>query len=196
MGLNLPPPPKKGLDIIRDALGSLVTQPESAAYAMAAEGTENIVTAAPHKIYFVGLEDIAAGRVLSAARFVGWRYIILSRDDPRAAAELSVDDSGGNLEFSQVNQGPYVGSTIEGFSFAEGLDEVQTNDYEVRLIKIPALYIIGLWLHGQAGEDLIIPLPPTRPELHPLTTYSEEDFKAAIQGAAARRLEFDETEQS
>lgn len=195
MGLSLPKPPMKGPDIIRTALGSLIDSTDSAAADMAIGGTLDVVDfAAPHRMYFVGLEDVANGNVLSNAKLIGWRYILIRGDAPFAAAELGVDDSGGGLEFSQLNRGPFVGSTIEGVGLAENLDAVRNNNYEPRLLKIPSLYIIALWLYGQNSEDIIIPLPPTRPELKAYDSYTEEAFTTAIREAANRRLEFQEEE--
>ena len=194
MGLSLPKPPTKGPDIIRTALGSLIDHTSSVAADMAIGGTESLDLSAPHRMYFVGLEDVTNNSILSNAKLIGWRYIILKGDDPMAAAELGVDDSGGGLEFSQINRGPFVGSTVEGVGLAENLDAVRNDTYEPRLLKIPSLYIIALWLHGENSEDIIIPLPPTRPELKAYDSYNEEEFTKAIQGAATRRLEFQEEE--
>jgi hypothetical protein len=194
MALTLPKPPEQGLDIIRTKLGSLVDHHTSVAYNMAMGGTENVDVAAPHRMYFIGLEDVANGHLLSAAEVTGWRYIIVRGDDPMAAAELGIDQLGGSLEFSQLNQGPFVSSTIEGVSIAADLDTVRNNNYELRLLKIPSLYIIALWLHSQGAQDIIIPIPPTRPELTPYDSYSEESFLQAIHEAAVKRLEFNEVQ--
>ena len=187
MALTHSRPPAKALDIVRTALGSLIDQPTGTAHDMALGGTENLRAAAPHKIYFVGLQDVAGGRLLSSAKLTGWRYIIVKGDYPMAAAELGTDESGGGLEFSQLNQGPFVSSTVEGVSLAERLDEVLSDNYEPRLLRIPGLFVIALWLHGQTQNDLLIPLPPTRPELEPYATYTEEDFLKAIQQAAIKK---------
>jgi hypothetical protein len=193
MALTLPKPPEEGRDIVRTALGSLISSPSgNAAYEMEKGGSETLDLTAPHKIFFVGLKDVAKGHVLSAAKFVGWRYIIVRGESPLAAAELGVDELGGGLEFSQINHGPFVGSTVRGVSVAEELDSVRTNNYEPRLLKIPALYIIALWLHSYSEPDMLIPLPPTRPELTAYVPYAESDFSSILRGVAVKKLEFKE----
>ena len=200
MGLTLPKPPDKGREIIRTALDGIVDHSPTTR-GMAAGGGEKLDLAAPHKIFFVGLRDAAERRILSAAVQTGWRYIILRGDTPMAAAELGVDAAGGGgdpdedagLEFSQFNRGPYVISTVEGVESASKLEAVLKDDYEVRLLKIPSLYIIALWLHGAAEvDDLIIPLPPTRRGLKAFESYSEGQFADIIHEAALKKLRFED----
>jgi hypothetical protein len=190
MSLFVPPPPPGGLEVINKALGDLGTRPSTAARAMEDAAPEDIAVAAPHPVYFLGLEDVASGGGLSAAKLVSWRYILLNGDNSLAAAEVSLEEGEG-LEFSHVNQGPFVGATVEGVGIAEGLDEVSRNDYELRLLKIPGLYIVALWLHADQ-QDILIPLAPAPSVLTPNIPYSETDFIEAVQPAASNRLQHEE----
>jgi hypothetical protein len=191
MALNLPKPPKKGRDIVRAALSSLAADGAETTSAMLAGGSEQLDLAAPHKVYFVGLEDVAAGRALSAARSTGWRYIVVQGDEPMAAAELNdTGPGGGGLQFSQLNRGPFVGNTVEGVTAAEKLAAVKKGDYEMRLLKIPGLFVVALWLRGKGKENILMPLPPTRAELEAYRSYSEEEFFAALREAAYAKLQF------
>ena len=190
MPLRIPDPPEQGMRIIREALSSAINQPSAAAFAIAEAGPENLTTAGPHQIFFVGLSDIAEGRFLDAARAVGWRYIIFDAEQPLAAAELKIGDDEGAVEFSNINRGPFAASTVEGVARAESLPVVRDNDFELRVIEIPALYVVTLWLHGD--QDIIIPLPPTRPELESLALYGEEEVVGRLRKTAQERLKFDE----
>jgi len=189
MALTPAKPPAEGPNIIRKALASLSDSPHLMAAAIG--GAAPLDLAAPHPVYFVGLKAVADGQVLSQAELKGWRYVLLQGDTPTAAAELDVGRAGGKAAFSQLNRGPFVASTVEGVRFAEKLDAVRRHNYELRLLRIPALYIIALWLHGQ--KDLIIPLPPTHPKLKPYTTYSEKAFAKAIKAAASKKLTLEAT---
>jgi hypothetical protein len=188
MAIRVPDPPPQGLEIIRGALVSLVRQPSAASLAITEAGPENLTVAAPHQVYFVGLRDIAEGRLLDAARLTGWRYIILDGSERAvAAAELSMTPDG-RPDFSSVNRGPFVASTVEGARVAESLEVVGTQDFEFRLLDIPGLYVVALWLRG--STDIIIPLPPAREELEPLRAYSQEEVIGLLREPARRRLEF------
>src|SRR5439155_13299048 len=98
------------------------------------------------------------------------------------------DMKGENLKFSHLNQGPFVEETIKGVKYAESLNEVLNNNFELRLLKIPALYIVALWLHAE--QDILFPLPPTHHVLKPYSTYNEEEFARALSGPAIERLKF------
>lgn len=196
MPLRIPDPPAEGIGIVRSALGSAMNQPASTMASVINEaGPENLTTAAPHQIYFVGLRDIAEGRLLEAAQVVGWRYIIFNGEQPLAAAELKVGAEQGSLEFSNINRGLFVASTVEGVARAEDMTIVRDNDFELRLLDIPSLYVVALWLHGDSDNDLIIPLPPPRPELEQFVSYSEEEVIARLRQPAMERLELDEYSQ-
>jgi hypothetical protein len=193
MSLFVPEPPAKGLRIINEALGSLLSQPGSALSAMAGINPDRLSAAAPHRTYFVQLESVAEGRILSEAELTGWRYIVLNDESPLLAAELDIDADAGVLEFSNANLGPHAEGTLQGVRIAESLDEVRERDFELRLLEIPSLYVIALWLHG-AEKDLLIPLPPTNPGLTPYRIYPVEDLSTFLREAAIKQLSFGEEE--
>lgn len=188
MPLRVPTPPEQGEAIVLEALASAVGQPTNAAAEIAAADPVNLATAAPHQVFFVGLRDIAAGRLLSAAHLKGWRYIVFEGERPLAAAELS--GGGEAVSFSNFNRGPFVVSTVEGVGRAEGLEEVREEEFELRLLDIPGLYVVALWLHG--ARDLIIPLPPTREGLTPFAVYEEDAVLERLRAPAERRLNSDD----
>ncbi len=188
MALRVPDPPPQGLEVVRGALASLVGQPSAAALAITEAGPESLTVAAPHQVYFVGLRDIAEGRLLDAARLTGWRYIIFNAGEQTvAAAELRITPDGRH-DFSSVNRGPFVASTVDGARVAESLEVVGTQDFEFRLLDIPGLYVVALWLH--ADTDIIIPLPPAREELEPLRAYDQREVIRLLRKTARRRLKF------
>ena len=57
------------------------------------------------------------------------------------------------------------------------------NDYEVRLLSIPALYVMALWLHGEA-DDLLLPMPPTNEILDAKKVYTPADLLKRLKRAA------------
>jgi len=187
MPLRLPDPPERGEAIIREALSSAARQPTAAAL-VAEAGPQNLTTAAPHEVYFVGLRDLARGRLLAVARPRGWRYIVLKDDRPLTAAELK--GGGESVSFSNFNRGPFVASTVEGVGRAEALEVVREEDFELRVLEVPGLYFVALWLHG--ARQLIIPLPPTPEPFEPFGVYEEGAVIESLRGAAERRLSFDD----
>ena len=94
------------------------------------------------------------------------------------------------MTFSNFNHGPFVASTVEGVGRAEALDAVQQEDFELRVLEVPGLYTVALWLHGP--RDLLMPLPPTRGRLEPHVVYEEGEVIELLREPAASRLNFDD----
>jgi hypothetical protein len=189
MSLRVTSPPEEGLQMIRSAVGSLMSQPTTrTAVVTENEATDDISVAAPHPVYFVGTDEIAAGRLLEAAALVGWRYILLVGERSMLAAEVAYDRESGQLEFSHTNDGPLVAGTLEGVRVAEELKEVRDADFELRLLEVPGLSIAALWLHAE-GQDLLMPIPPVRRGMKPYRVYTEEELLRLVGGAAVKRLQ-------
>lgn len=194
MPLRLPTPPSNGLEIIREAIAGLLSTPTTPARTLSADtdedASQSLAAAAPHLVYFVGLDDVAQGSILSAARPTSWRYILLKGESARAAAELTINDEGEVEGFSHVDEGPFVESTISGVEFAEQLEASGGNDYELRLLSIPSLYLIALWLHG--SQDMLVPLTPAPGGLEPERAYTEEQIFSALMELIERRANLED----
>jgi hypothetical protein len=187
MSLIVPQPPAESLEIVRAALERQVGQKSIAGEVLSATGAGNLAVALPHQVYFIGLEDIAEGNLLAAARLGRWRYIMLKDDNPTAAAEISINRDSKALKFSNINRGVFIEGTIEAIRSAERLDEVQASDYELRLLNIPAMHVVAIWLHGE--QDILIPVQGSHSSLNPNAPYTEHEFLKALQGPATDMLQ-------
>lgn len=131
----------------------------------------------PHPIYTVALERLAAGdRPLEAAELVGWRALLEEDEKVVAAVELPGADAGraGAL----VNRGAFVESTVAALSAAERHERVVAERRELRLLRVNALYLLALWLHGAA--DLFVPLAPAPPPLRAGVSYEGAAFEEQL----------------
>jgi hypothetical protein len=111
----------------------------------------------PQQVYLLGLDDIRAGRNLESARPSGWRYLVQSPDGRAIAIAESVTDPRGGQVFAHLNYGPFVAGTAETLRVAE---RANLPSAEVRLLEVPALYLVALWLQHRDGATLI-PIAPT-----------------------------------
>ncbi|MFG3006901.1 hypothetical protein [Streptomyces calvus] len=103
----------------------------------------------------------------TATRLAGWRFLIRAGDRAVAAAE-SVPTADG-WAFSRFFEGPYIPSTELALRQAEAM----TQPYQPRLLSVPGLYMLALWLHGDptadgatghpGAADLLVPLAPAPP---------------------------------
>jgi hypothetical protein len=138
---------------------------------------ENLALVAPHRMYTLPL-DAVAEKGLGAATPAGWRFLVMDKDRVVASAELA-GDSGEN---PLLNGGPYVGSTAAAIDDMERLPELAEAEFELRILKVPALYVVAAWLVGEG--QLLVPLEPAPSFLEPGKPYSEGDFVAALAGPA------------
>jgi len=193
MSLKTGKAPEKALQAVAEAVQNLKSSPDTEvmmAMGGSAKAAEKAEVAPPLQVYVLDLKDVGK-KSLKNAQAVGWRYIVMHEDQPVAAAE--VDAGGGSkVQFSHFNTGPFVEETARAIIQAEGLDEVAKKDYEARILRIPALYVMALWLHSDK-DDIIIPMPPTNDSLDAKKAYSAKEFFASLAPAAKERQAFDDT---
>ena len=154
----------------------------------------------PHPVYYAPLDALAAGKLLDAATQTSWRYLLVQNDTPVAEAELSADGrSAGKLKgkrssskpltFLGVSQGPFTEATVEALHAAERLPKIATADYELRLLKVPAVYLAALWLHS-ATDNILIPMGNPPGGLKRNRPYSEKQVIKALERLAERTKQF------
>jgi hypothetical protein len=159
MPLHLPDPPAGVPESVRSTLRTLAGQAKFSTEQLRNAQPEDLDVSTPHRIYSVGRDDILADRGLDSARPVGWRYLVEAGGQVIASAE-TVELEDGSQEVSQFTEGPYVGSTETVVRAARALPQLEKAGFELRLLRIPALYLMALWLHAKA-TDLLIPLAPS-----------------------------------
>jgi hypothetical protein len=189
MPIRVDTPPKESLEEVRRGLPGVA--------ALGREGPRFLREAAlqehkpilPHKVFTIGLEDLAQGRGLENARLVGWRYLIERGSRVRAAVEVACDSSGGSHEFAGVNEGPFNQATQQALDSAQGSQTTESSTYEFNVLRIPAIHVLTLWLRDEVdGKDLLIPINPAPPWLISGKTYGKEELETVLRNAAEQRL--------
>ena len=114
-----------------------------------------------------------------------WRYLLVQDHNAVAEAELSVRRRGARgagakaLDLVALTQGPFTGATVEALAAAKELPQVARADYELRLLKAPAVYFVALWLHG-TKDDILIPMGDPPGGLQKNRPYSEGEIIQAL----------------
>jgi hypothetical protein len=90
---------------------------------------------------------------------VGWRYLVTAGGQLVASAETTLAPDGTH-EASQFTEGPFVAATDKAVKDVQRLPQLAAAGFELRLLRIPALYVMALWLHAPA-TDLLVPLAPS-----------------------------------
>lgn len=182
------------LEAIREGVARLAGRPAYRDRGLGGAREEDLDVAAPHDVYTLGLDALAAGKGLEAARPVGRRVLIMRAEQPVATAELDDPEGGGGLS---ATEGPFTEATATAISQVEGLPAVSERDYELRMLRLPALYFMALWLKDEAGtNDLIVPLDPAPAGIEPGRTYDEDELLGELRKRARSRLEESDDESS
>ncbi|WP_327715791.1 hypothetical protein OG381_10070 [Streptomyces sp. NBC_00490] len=163
MPLHVPPAPAPALRSVLTALGSPTALREARTPSLrTAQGPATPELPLPVHV----LDEITAAGA-SATRLTGWRFLIRCQDRAVAAAETRLTPDG--WAFSHFFEGPYIASTERALRQAETMQQ----PYQPRLLSVPGLYMLTLWLHGDltadgatghpAATDLLVPLAPAPP---------------------------------
>ncbi|MFE0726973.1 hypothetical protein ACFW2X_01725 [Streptomyces antibioticus] len=163
MPLHVPPAPAPALRSVLTALGSPTAVREARTPSLRTAQGE----ATPEQPLPLHVLDRITPEGVSATRLAGWRFLIRCGGRSVAAADTRLTPDG--WAFSHFFEGPYIASTERALRQAESADR----PYQARLLSVPGLYMLTLWLHGDtegdgstghpAATDLLVPLAPAPP---------------------------------
>jgi len=160
MPVHVPDPPQEVRDTVRTTLRHFAEHSHFSTEALRRAHPDQLDVSTPHQVYTIGLDDVRSGAGLEKARPVGWRYIVESAGQPIASAETALHADGSTPVLSHFNEGPFVSATADAVKAAAALPPLQAGSFELRLLRIPALYVMALWYHS-ATTDLLVPLAPS-----------------------------------
>ena len=149
MALRHPEPSPLVADAVRSQLNRLSgTDPEDL-HALRGSVPAELSMEAPHEVYTLGLDQLASDSGLASARPGGWRYLLQQGNQIVASAQTTVDETGAPM-FALFNSGPFVQSTADALGQAERIagEAERAEPLEPRLLHVPALHAMALWLHG------------------------------------------------
>lgn len=183
MTLRTVEPSPEAIATIRSHLTDLAARPQFRHRLLAQAEPTGVALAVPHDVYTIGLDRLAEGVGIERAEVVGQRFLVLDDDRPVASAELA---TGGGFE---SNEGPFVGATAEAIRAAESSPQLADGRYELRLLRIPGIYLVALWLRDEDGDgDVVVPLAPAPAPLEAGRHYRPEEIQPLLQQLARERL--------
>jgi hypothetical protein len=176
MPLHVPPAPAPALRTVLTALSSPTAVREARTPSLL--GAAGPLT--PDSPLPVHVLDRVTAEGVTATRLAGWRFLIRSADRAVAAAETMLTPDG--WAFSRFFEGPYIASTERALRQAETVPQ----PCQPRLLSVPGLYMLTLWLHGDitadaatghpAAGDLLVPLAPAPPGIAAHRAYRVADL--------------------
>ncbi|PJE97838.1 hypothetical protein CUT44_08990 [Streptomyces carminius] len=165
MPLRVHPAPAPALRSVHAALGSLTGPGGALSRSGPSAGTGAVRPELPLPLHV--LRGITSSSGPPATRLAGWRFLLCDTHGPLGAAEAKPTADG--WAFSHFCEGPFVASTEKALRLAEALPTT----YQPRLLSVPELYMLTLWLHSDteadaadgtpAPADLLVPLAPAPP---------------------------------
>ncbi|PBC80955.1 hypothetical protein SAMN05428945_4532 [Streptomyces sp. 2224.1] len=164
MPLHLPPAPTPALRCVLAALGSPTAVREAPVSALRAhQGPLSPDHPLPVHVW----EDVSRTGGTPRTRLAGWRFLVRGGERAVATAEAVLTADGWT--FARFCGGPYVAATEQALAQAESL----ATPYQPRLLSVPELYMLTLWLHHDTASDgtegpaapgdLLVPLAPAPP---------------------------------
>jgi hypothetical protein len=184
MGLLISDPPKESLAALRESLNTLSARGSFSDRGLREARPEQISATVPHAVFNLTLGAAKDGKT-EAARMTGWRYLLAVDEQVLASAETRSE--GGLQAFSHVNAGPFVGGTVEALAVAERAAESDERQLELRLLNVPALYLMSVWLQPSGsgkGDAVFVPIAPAPTGFEPNRVYEEGEFLDALRSAA------------
>jgi hypothetical protein len=175
MPITQPEPPPGVRQAVDTALDQLAGTSGSLVHTLARDRPEALSPTLPHPVFQLGLSDLTERGSVESARLTGWRYLLRQGDEIVATAETVVGRAG-EQQFSQVTRGPFAVSTAAALEVAEALPEARERSYELRLLHVPALYAMALWLHDDGKNDRLIPLDPSPEGIESNRPYEADEF--------------------
>jgi hypothetical protein len=129
---------------------------------------------------------------LTAER-ISFKTEAVHRSNAIGEVELNADEKVGKLlDFVALHQTPFAQAALDALRVAERLPQVTKQDYEIRYLKILAVYFVAVWLHAQS-DDILIPLAPCPKSLNANHPYSESQVMELLKAPIQLAKQFNES---
>ena len=149
--------------------------------------TGGAMSVPPQPVFTAGLEQLMTARQAEDSVAAGptWRFSKFDASGQLGAFEVNPESRGG----SSVAAGndTFSAAITDALAVAAGDERVRDGDYEARLFRVPALYLLALWLHAEERPDLFVPLQAVA-GVDTRRVYDQESFLAALRDAAEGTL--------
>lgn len=110
----------------------------------------------PVPFYHLALDQLPYDNALENATRTGWRYPVIG-SIKAGLVDIRGDEGTNSASFGGLSYGIVAERFIQASTLAEGRLANSTDEYEPRLLDVPALSFLALWLRSSQG-DWFIPL--------------------------------------
>jgi len=135
-------------------------------------------------VYRMDLENIRNKSFISEARYVGWRYLLGLAEKNQAVAIADVrENQSGQTAFSRLARGMIAQRLWDATMLADKTYRDRPEQFEFRIIDIPALQRSALWLHGDQNHNIFYPIYSGNADSS--NVHEEPSFVEDVIGAAS-----------
>lgn len=154
MSLTLPNAPVEALSLVRLHAPLLLR-------AMGAEisPTHPLKIAQPYPLYTFPIEAVIDDQPLDSAWLAGWQYLVVDNDQTVGLAEVAATDAERNpaLAFATIVPSQCAQPIVSRIIDAQQLPDVALRSYELRILRVPSLTALAVWLRGD-NDDIVLPI--------------------------------------
>ncbi|MBL8290683.1 MAG: hypothetical protein JNN08_02540 [Bryobacterales bacterium] len=146
------------------------------------------------KVFSLQIEDIIQKGGLAAAKPAGWRFLVDGGEASGgpAAADVAEAATGGQPRMISLLRDPLITNAIQSVHIVERMEQWKSQEYELRVVRIPGILVEAVWLFSPVGEpDWVIPTLRRSRQIKRLWPYPTGEFFEIAQSASERCLEFD-----
>jgi hypothetical protein len=145
----------------------------------------------PLPVYVLPLDQVAAGNFRSKQKPIAWQYLLVKEGRSVGAAEVQTDlaKQRKGFIFAAISTAPAAG-IANAIELAEKDHNIVAGRYEMRLVRIPAIYVAALWLMDLSGnKDMYVATPPSPNGLQALAAIPGPEFFKLLRAMATVRLQ-------
>lgn len=145
---------------MRDLLRDRLTYPPPALMATASL-SENVrplsIVRRPQPIYTSTIQALLKGRMLADAVLTGWQYFLIADEAPQGVVEVSdfKPEAEPPRSFDVLHPREYADLVNDVIARAEEIE----GKWELRILRVPAIYLLAVWLKD-GTENLLLPVVP------------------------------------
>ena len=146
------------------------------------------------EVYVLSLKDIKSGAGLRAKQDAGWRFVSAATPGGVGAAAHVSNDAHGTPVMRGISHGPEIAAAVRAAREVESLPEVAAQQFDMWVLRIPAVLVEAYWLKSSSGnKELIVPYHAGTTKLQLMKAYSVKEFLKIVGVLAHEFSAFDRT---
>lgn len=147
------------------------------------DGAPQIPAPISAPVHVLGLDQLAKGADLKKTPVKLWTHLLHGEAGPAPIAEADLDAK--NHGFAALTEGEPITALGRRIRALESESLKGGDDYDLAMIRVPALSLTAVWLKGRGGApDVVIPNESPQSPLTAGKRYSLAEFNAALKPIA------------